>query len=419
MSTDAQFTAAAVAGALDGDPRLALHLCQQTLHDQHLGPAQRFAEVDRLREAVAGSALAWLLLGSFQVDFAIETGVDLDRVLRWLEPMRARADEHLREYPGDADVHELWSITVVQLGDVTARTAGVSAGREFYLQAMEHARETVAEHPGDPRPLRRLGLAHSKIGNLAAESGDLAAAATAYHEGLRIAEEMARTLPEIALDDIAVSRRKLARIATERGDRDAAREHLEAARVAAERQVSLAPGDPDALRSLSMAYEHLGDAALEAGDPEAAREAYQGDFAIVKGLVRADPSHSGRQYDLAVCHQRLGLLAVAEEDLSTARREFKASLALGERLASALPDELMLIAHLASAYANLGAVAARRGEYAEAAKLLAREAAVLPRLVRQDPASPRWPARLEENQRERAELEAVMRTRRWPFRRRS
>jgi tetratricopeptide (TPR) repeat protein len=419
MSTGAQFTAAAVASALGGDPRLALHLCHQTLHDQDLELAQRFDEVDRLRQAVAGSALAWLLLGTFQVDFAIETGVELDRVLRWLEPMRARADEHLREHPGDADVHELLSIIVVQLGDVTARTGGVSAGREFYRQALEHARENVAGHPGDPRPLRRLGLAHSKIGNLAAESGDLASAASAYREALRIAEEMAATLPEIALDDIAVSRRKLAQIAIERGDREEAREHLEASRTAAERQVRLAPGDPDALRSLSLAHEHLGDAALESGDQEAARAAYRDNFDIVKVLVQADPSHSGRQYDLAVCHQRLGLLAMAEEDLTTARREFKASLALGERLASALPDELMLIGHLASAYANLGAVAARRGEYAEAAKLLAREAALLPRLVRHDPANPRWPARLEENQRERAELEAVMRTRRWPFRRRS
>jgi hypothetical protein len=77
----------------------------------------------------------------------------------------------------------------------------------------------------------------------------------------------------------------------------------------------------------------------------------------------------------------------------------------------------MLVAHLAASYANLSTVVAEQGDYAEAAELLEREATVLPDLVERDPGNPRWPARLEANRRERAELdtEAASRPRpRWP-----
>jgi tetratricopeptide (TPR) repeat protein len=413
-----QMLAAAVAAARGGDPRLAVQVCQQILADSGIDLRQRFQQVDTLREAVAGDTLAWLLLGSFQVDFAIDTGVDSDQVEGWLLPMRRRADEHLRERPEDLDVHELRSVILVYLGDVAARTGGVAAGRAFYLEALEGAQVLAAAHPGDPRWQRRLGLVHSKIGNLAAETDELEQANAAYRESLRLAEAMVATVPEIALDDVAVSHGKLAQMASRRGDRDKAREHLDAARAAAEQRLRLAPGDPGALRSLSIAVERIGDLALDVDDLETARIAYRDNFKIVESLVRADPGHSGWQYDLAVCHQRLGMLAIAAGDLSTARTEHTASLALGERLAAALPDELMLIAHLAASYANLSTVAAQQADYAEAAELLEREATVLPDLIERDPGNPRWPARLEENRRERAELdtEAPSRPRsRWPF----
>ncbi|MEH1128006.1 tetratricopeptide repeat protein [Micromonospora sp. CPCC 206061] len=416
-----QMLATAVASARNGDPRLAVHVCQQILADPGTDLGQRFQEVDRLREAVATNTLAWLLLGSFQVDFAIDTGVDLDRVRGWLLPMRQRADEHLRARPAELEVHELRSVILVHLGDVAARTGGVLAGRDFYLEALEGAQVLAAAHPSEPRWQRRLGLVHTKIGNLAAERGELEEATAAYRESLRLAKAMVATVPEIALDDVAISHGKLAQMASRLGDRDTAREHLEAAREAAERRVGLVPGDPDALRSLSIVLERIGDLALETDDLETARIAYHDNFRIVESLVRADPGHSGWQYDLAVCHQRLGMLAMAAGDLAAARKEHAASVAVGERLAAALPDELMLVAHLAAGYANLSSVAAQRADYAEAAELLGREAAVLADLMGRDPGNPRWPARLEENRQERAELDTAPASRppsRWPFGRR-
>lgn len=396
---------------MNEDLRHAFQLCRQILTDPHLDLAQRFHEVDLVRAALAGDTLTWLVLGSFQVDAAVDAGIDLDRVHDWLLPMRQRAEEHLREHPGDLEVHELLSVVLVQLGDVAVRTAGAPAGRSLYLEALAGAQALAADNPGDPRWQRRLALAHSKIGNLAAEAGDPAEASAAFRESLRLAETMLATMPEVALDDIAVAYHKLAKLASRLGDPDEARAHAEAAREAAARRAELTPDDPDAQRSLSLAVEHLGDLALDAGDLETARRAYRDNFAIVESLVRSDPGHTGRHYDLAVCHQRLGMLAMAAGDLAAAHTEFTSSLALGERLAAEHPDELMFAAHLAAGYANLSLVAVRRADNTEAAALLALEATVLPSLIERDPGNPRWPDRLEESRRERENLRAAQASR--------
>jgi tetratricopeptide (TPR) repeat protein len=144
------------------------------------------------------------------------------------------------------------AIDIVRAKGVRRRVgAGLSAARPLYEKAAAGDEVLAAENPWDPRWKRRLALDHSKMGNLAAEAGDLDDA-EAYGKALGLAEALMPVVPGVALDAVAVSRGRLAQIADRRGDLDEAREHLEAARVAAQQLVRVAPRDTLAQRGLSI-----------------------------------------------------------------------------------------------------------------------------------------------------------------------
>jgi Flp pilus assembly protein TadD len=194
-----------------------------------------------------------------------------------------------------------------------AMTAGLGLLAALVLGGL--ARQQVG-HWKDTRALfehalaldARNYLAHSKLGELALDAGDEAAARAAFERARAIHPRDAHALKKLALCDLA------------RGDLEGAFERLRRAAL-------LEPGDPEILSNLGLVE-------LERGEPEAARQWFE------RCLARA-PDHMDALFNL-------GVLALRAERLDEAGLRFEEVLALEP-------------AH-ADAWSNLGQVRLARGQ---------------------------------------------------------
>jgi hypothetical protein len=117
----------------------------------------------------------------------------------------------------------------------------------------------------------------------------------------------------VGLDNLAVSREKLGDVAVEAGDLAAARAAHQASLDIRVRLAAADPANTSWQRDLSVSHNRLGDVAAAAGDLAAARDHYQAGLDIAARLAAADPANTQWQRDLAFVRNRIADLKAAPE----------------------------------------------------------------------------------------------------------
>jgi tetratricopeptide (TPR) repeat protein len=231
-------------------------------------------------------------------------------------------------------------IPVADLEAQTLLRAGNLPAATRQLKAIHHqVQARVATDPASTKWQRSLAVSHERLGEVAADAGDLGAARDHYQAALDTWTKLIATDPANTQWQRApiFSRGNLGEVAAAAGDLGAARDHYQAALAIAERLAAADPANTEWQRDLSVSRNKLGDVAAAAGDLGAARDHYQAALAIRAKLAAADPANTGWQRDLSVSRDKLGDAAAAAGDLGAARGHYQAALAIAERLAAADP----------------------------------------------------------------------------------
>ena len=239
-----------------------------------------------------------------------------------------------------ADLAQAYS----RVGDVQGNPETNNLGRtgdalESYRRALALAERLVEIRPGDPVAERILSVAHIKIGDMLTETGDLTGAAEHYLVDLGISEARWAQSPEeaTALGNLRFSLNKLAQVYA-RVDR--AEEALELDRRAlevAQREIDLAPGDPEALRSLMVAHNRVADRIHASGEFAASLEGYLAARDIARDLAERDALNDVALRDLTVSHFNIATAHYNLEAYREALEGYEAMAEVNERRAAADP----------------------------------------------------------------------------------
>jgi tetratricopeptide (TPR) repeat protein len=228
-----------------------------------------------------------------------------------------------------------------------------------------------------------IGHAHTLVGDVAQDRGDLATAEQAYVEFLAVFERLSELDPINASwqEDLAVAHSRLGGVARARGDLAAAEQAFLRYLTISEQLAGLDPANSRWQRDLAIAHSYLGDVAQARGDLAAAQRAYAQALAILERLAELDPASTGRRRDLAVICSSLGGLARARGDLTAAQQAYTRYLAILERLAGLDPTNGRWQRDLAVAHGNFGGIAEARGDLATAQQAYTQKLTILERLA--------------------------------------
>jgi tetratricopeptide (TPR) repeat protein len=222
----------------------------------------------------------------------------------------------------------------------------LDAGAELAIAIsdLELARRYAAESvtlterrasPEDPHAQRDLSVSLNKLGNVARDLGDLAAAGVHFQQALDIGRRLAGQLetPQ-ALRDLSVSLEKLGDVARDLGDLAAAGVHFQQA-LDIGRRLAGQLETPQALRDLSVSLNKLGNVARDLGDLAAAGTRYQQTLDIRRRLAQQLDTPQAHR-DLSWTLTQLGDVARDLGDASGARIHHQQALDINRRLASQL-----------------------------------------------------------------------------------
>jgi tetratricopeptide (TPR) repeat protein len=199
----------------------------------------------------------------------------------------------------------------------------------------------AAEKPGDATYQYDLSIAHSEVGNVLVERGDLAGALNHYRDGLAIVETLAKS------------------------DRD----------------------NTDWQNDLTTLYERVGNALVKQRNLPDALTFYDKGLPIIERLAKSDPGNARWQRELGGYYVRVRELLVMQGKFAEALKSSRDGLEIIERLAKSEPRNAGIQRDLAATYLTIGDVLAKQGEFLEAFKSFHDGLEIIERLAKSDPSN--------------------------------
>lgn len=291
-------------------------------------------------------------------------------------------DNLAREAAGDRRLQRELAGAFVKVGDAqghpTSPNVGDTAGAlRSYRRAIDIADALRAASRDDVDAARTLAMAHRRLADVLAWSGEIERALThcetsaalfrdvAAHGAPTIEDRLQVSVAQIKLGDLLGNPNlpNLARRA-EAGPRyDAA--------LAGLRQLdAAAPDDPRVRRFLGITLERIGTMHEQANAWPAATIAYRESFDIRQALAAAQPFHVDIQRDAAIAYEKLGNVERSAGKLAQAAASYRGALERFERLAKADPRSVSAARTVAVSRETLGQTLAEAGRTTEAAREL-------------------------------------------------
>lgn len=276
-----------------------------------------------------------------------------------------------RESSGDLGLQRELAAAFVRVADAqghpTSANIGDTAGaRASYEKAIEIAGAILRASPNDVETERTRAMAHRKLADVLAWSGDTSAALT--H-----AETSAKFFAAVASRSDATNEDRLqATIADLKlGDllgnpnfpnlnrRDAANARYASSLAALRELDTHASGDQRIRRYLGLILERIGTMSEAAGQWPEAKAAYRESFTIRDALAAGSPFHTDMQRDLAIGYEKLANVQLADNDVQGAVASYRGSLGQFERLARTDPANAIAARSVAIAQENLSRALSR------------------------------------------------------------
>jgi tetratricopeptide (TPR) repeat protein len=225
-----------------------------------------------------------------------------------------------------------------ELGDVLAESHDLAGAREAYEEALTIARQLAA---ADPNASYQLGLSISlsHLGDVLAAQNDLARARQVYAESLDKLLHLTAGDPTntVLLHDAAVGLDRTGKVLKALGDLAGAREAYEKELTIFRHLAAADPTDVQFQRDVSIGLRNIGGILTLRGDFPSARKAYEESLSIARRLATADPSNGQLQFDLIGSLFEFGNTLEDQDDLAGARDAYAEELVAARRLAKAEP----------------------------------------------------------------------------------
>jgi eukaryotic-like serine/threonine-protein kinase len=317
-----------------------------------------------------------------------------------------------REAAGDLGLQRELAGAFVKLGDAqgnpTSSNVGDTAGaRASYERAIEIAGTLLRAAPGDLEAERTRAMAHRRLADVLAFSGDTASALGHCQLSNRSFAEIAAR-PEATHEDrfqAAVGFIKLGDLLgnpnlPNLGRRSEARTHYQRALADLRALDEARAAEPRVRRYLGIVFERIGTMHEYAQEWSEAKEAYQQSFATREALARSSPIHTDIQRDYAIAFEKIGNVQFSANDFEGAEASYRGALAQFERLAQTDPSNAAAARTLAISREKIARVQLARAQRKEAIEMLTSALGIVEGLTARDTGNAQAPcdvARLAES----------------------
>lgn len=175
-----------------------------------------------------------------------------------------------------------------------------------------------------------------------------------------------RDLTDTALSSRAKALRQIGDVRLKQGDMAGAAEAFGEALKLDEELSRRHPGDTTLLANMAKSEYTMGEAHYMKGELDSAQRWWQRQAATVQRLLELEPDKPERAHDFANAHMNLGAIELARNNLKEAEAEFSQALARQEALVARHPGDLAYLHTLASIRTWLVGVEEARLDWARA-----------------------------------------------------
>ena len=276
------------------------------------------------------------------------------------------------------DRSEPWD--AIYLGRLYAHAGQFANAERAYGLALDQL-------PASEERVRAIIL--TKVGNLHAAKGDLAAATKSYASAQAIFERQARREPDNDewQADLANGFHNVGSAQAARGDQTGALKSYRLALGIRQRLVESEPGSAGRQHDLAVIHSSIGAAQMARGDLDAALSSHGSVLSILGGLAVQDPSNVYWAHDLSIGHVSIGLVRLTRGDPVGALESFHAASAIVDRLNARAPADIRWQRSLSLTHNQIGDALMARGDLACAMERYAEALDIRGRLAGRDPSN--------------------------------
>ncbi len=257
-----------------------------------------------------------------------------------LDLLGAVADKEREYYRTHLDDRDRYDRVVAygNLGEVMFARGDAAGALAQYREALALAQQVQRDNPTEPKYLRQVSTARTRVATVLADEGDNADAILEFRAAIAIDHQLADQDPADvkAQDALVLDELRLGRALEADGHTDEALALYHAGVASAAKFSALDPKSGDWLQLLAEAHEDVGNLLLKRGDATGGLVEVRAALAAGETVADIDPSNADYQRDLAAYHLTVGgVLEVA--DPAGGLAEYRAALAIAERLVAKDP----------------------------------------------------------------------------------
>jgi eukaryotic-like serine/threonine-protein kinase len=279
----------------------------------------------------------------------------------------------------------------INLANLYERMGQRQKGQQALADALEIARTLVKEYPQFAPARHHLARCLGAHGNFALEQGNLAAAATAYQDEIRVREQIVLSQPrqQTFQIELAGAYRNLAVVEQQYEHLDDARKLLEKSLAIDRRLVHENPDDGFLQNMLARTLTLAGDLAACAGRGDEARHAFREAVDLRIALVQRHPDVLEYREALATTTDNFGVFCSDRGEFDAAQTYYQQALVQAERLATDYPKQPEYQTSFAMVLVNAAMLCAARERLVPAEQLLTRAHQILTKLQHDAPNDPK------------------------------
>ena len=271
-------------------------------------------------------------------------------------------------------------------GDTMFANLGDTPGAlESARKALALRGKIAAASPRDAAAHRDLAVAHSRVGILLWELGDMGQAQAEIQAALATLRSAPASAASDARDETAKAEDYMGRVLLEQGEAKSAREHFAASTEILQTLLREKPGFPALLRELSTVEEQAGGAADFEGDLDAALNYQVQARKLREQLSSGAPLNADYQRIVAVSWYNIGEVLAEQNKVRPALDAYRRDLAISQKLQGADPANEEYRGDLAYGELRIGDMLMRIGASLDAIVAYRRSLELRAADVRADP----------------------------------
>ncbi len=284
-------------------------------------------------------------------------GHKVQRALTDLAEHVRQKHEEIQKSSGaqSAGTERLAAVAQLQLGEVWKTLGKTTEARQAFERALKLFEPIAARSPNDRQFQVDLSVMVSRLGDLAAEEGDMKVARLYYDRDLAISEKLAAgSTNDVEKLNYLQSLNQVARVAQRQGDHASAQQTFERSLALSREIEKRHPGKWSPKKQTLATLGNLGDLAIQNGDLEHARSAFEQALAIAREYLAGDPKNPEANRNSALLSAKLGTVLMRQNQFEPAAAEFARSLALFETLSRDDPENAKKQRDIAVTLRSLG-----------------------------------------------------------------